>query len=266
MMKETSSAKEETNIFRRPPRQVPWGLFRAITGTIFIYLISQLLASLLISIYPLLMGWDESQAKQWLANAVIAQFVYVGLTALLTFIFLRFLLLHLKSGFKALGWRQLPSRRDVGYALSGFGAYFVLLWASSSFIGVLVPSLNSGQKQDLGFNTSTHGFALILTFVALAIITPLVEETLVRGYLYSGLRSKMRVLPAMIITSVLFATAHLQFGTGKPLLWMAGLDTFVLSVVLVYLRERTGRLYASIGLHMLKNTLAFMALFVLHIT
>jgi len=54
----------------------------------------------------------------------------------------------------------------------------------------------------------------------------------------------------------------LQARSGQPLLWVAGIDTFILSLVLIYLREKTDSLYASIGLHMLKNTIAFLGLFV----
>ena len=43
------------------------------------------------------------------------------------------------------------------------------------------------------------------------------------------------------------------------------LDTFILSLVLIYLREKTGGLWASITLHAFKNGVAFVALFALHI-
>jgi membrane protease YdiL (CAAX protease family) len=40
-------------------------------------------------------------------------------------------------------------------------------------------------------------------------------------------------------------------------MWAAAFDTFILSVVLVYLREKTGALYAGMLVHMLNNLLAF---------
>ncbi|MGH9351096.1 MAG: lysostaphin resistance A-like protein, partial [Terriglobia bacterium] len=86
---------------------------------------------------------------------------------------------------------------------------------------------------------------------------PLGEETLVRGYLYSGLRKYWRFWPALLFTSLLFGAAHLEFGAGGPLVWAAAIDTFLLSVVLCYLRERTGALYAGILVHMLNNLIAF---------
>src|ERR1022692_4140912 len=39
------------------------------------------------------------------------------------------------------------------------------------------------------------------------------------------------------------------------------MDTFLLSLVLVYLQEKTGKLWASMGLQMLKNLIAFFFFF-----
>ena len=47
----------------------------------------------------------------------------------------------------------------------------------------------------------------------------------------------------------LFAVAHLPEGGAAGPLYIAALDTFVLSLVLIYLREKTGSLWASITLH-----------------
>ncbi len=87
---------------------------------------------------------------------------------------------------------------------------------------------------------------------------------MVRGFLYGSLKKQWPKIYAVLCTSALFAIAHLQFGSGAPLLWVAAIDTFILSLVLIYLRDKTGSLAASIMLHMLKNSLAFVALFLLH--
>ena len=91
-------------------------------------------------------------------------------------------------------------------------------------------------------------------------LPPIGEETLMRGYLYSGLRSRLHFWPALLITSLLFGVAHLSTGVSGPL-WAAAVDTFILSAVLVYLREKTGALYAPIMLHGLNNLVAFFAHF-----
>jgi membrane protease YdiL (CAAX protease family) len=88
---------------------------------------------------------------------------------------------------------------------------------------------------------------------------------MMRGLLYSSLRKAMPVVTAGVVTSALFAIAHLpEGGSGGPL-YIAALDTFVLGLVLVYLRQKTDGLWASMSLHALKNGIAFIALFLVHV-
>jgi membrane protease YdiL (CAAX protease family) len=49
------------------------------------------------------------------------------------------------------------------------------------------------------------------------------------------------------------------------LLYIAAIDTFTLSLILVYLREKTGGLWSSMGLHAIKNGIAFVSLFIVHV-
>jgi membrane protease YdiL (CAAX protease family) len=65
----------------------------------------------------------------------------------------------------------------------------------------------------------------------------------------------------MVVTSLLFGMAHLQSGENASLIWSAALDTFVLSLILVYLRETTGALYAGVLVHSLNNLIAFIGHF-----
>lgn len=94
-------------------------------------------------------------------------------------------------------------------------------------------------------------------------LPPLVEELLMRGFLYKGLKNGLRRAWAVLITSALFAIAHLQFGSGSALLWAAAIDTFVLSLVLIYLVEKSRSLWPAIGVHAMKNGFAFLFLFVI---
>ncbi len=162
-----------------------------------------------------------------------------------------------KLSLGAIGLGRLPRLADLWRALAGFAGFYALLIVSLGVLSYFFPEINTSQQQDVGF-TNLHTVSdNILAFTALVILPPLGEETLMRGYLYSGLRSRWRILPAMLMTSLLFGLAHLQFGTSGPLLWLAGADTLILSLVLVYLREKTGALYAGMLVHMLNNLVAF---------
>jgi|SRR5579862_257998 len=157
---------------------------------------------------------------------------------------------------KVIGLGRRPSVRDLWPALIGFAAFYGLLLVAGVIINAFAPNVNS-EQQNLGFNNISGNAQNLLAFVSLVILPPLGEEVLVRGYLYSGLRMVWRFWPAVLVTSLLFGAAHLEFGSGGPLVWAAAVDTFLLSIVLCFLRERTGVLYAGMAVHMLNNLIAF---------
>lgn len=261
----------KTKIVQQPEldTQAPkakWGPIAAVTVTIGIFFGSQLLAGFVLLLYPAIHHWNRVQSLSWLdhlSESVSGQFASVLIVEALTLLLLWMFLRHRKARAEDIGLKR-PKLIDIIYALAGFACYFIVYIIIIQLISG-IHGLDLNQKQELGFNTNTHGSALWLVFVSLAILPPITEEIVMRGFLYTGLRSKLPVIQAALITSVLFALPHLQPGTGNKLLWIAAIDTFTLSLFLVYLRQKTGRLWASIGVHMIKNSLAFAALFIFKI-
>ncbi|MGC1176912.1 MAG: type II CAAX endopeptidase family protein [Candidatus Saccharimonadales bacterium] len=229
-----------------------------------IYYVSQLFGGLLISIYPITRHWSNAQANDWLGNSVVAQFGYILLAEAFTIGAIYLFLKRYRLGFKVIGLRR-PRWTDLGYGLAAVPFYYVLYLLTVGVASHLIPGLDVNQQQQIGFD-NVHGVAaLILTFISLVILPPLTEEIMVRGFLYSSLKKAMPTIAAVIVTSAIFASAHLPEGGATGPLYIAALDTFVLSLVLIYLREKTGGLWASMTLHAVKNGVAFMALFILHV-
>jgi len=239
----------------------PWSAALAVVATVVAFSASQIIASFLVGLYPLTKGWSNAQANNWLTNSAWAQFLYVLFTEGLTIFVLWLFWRRYKKGVKiALGIARKPVIKDVGYALIGVLVYFGLYMIVFGVINSMV-SVNTSQQQDVGFD-GTHGSALILTFISLVILPPLVEEITFRGFLFSGLKRRFGPGLATLGTSLLFAAPHLLTGKGSGLLWIAAIDTFSLSLVLCYLREKTGALYSGMLVHAAKNAIAFAALFI----
>lgn len=245
-------------IVRKQPH-ITWGPMAAIIGTVVIYFCSQIIGSAVVLLLGELQGQRGEQLTQWLQQTG-PQFLFIAavegtiLGALALFLHLR------KASLKTLGLVK-PLWKDLGWALTGFAIYFPTLLLTTIAVRLWFPSINLEQEQQIGFS-GAHGFLpLAIVFISLVILPPLTEEILARGFLYLGLKAKLKRYLAVLITSAMFALAHLQFGSGAPLLWSAAIDTFILSVVLIYVREKTGALWASIGLHMIKNGIAFCILF-----
>ena len=245
--------------------RVPWNPWLGIIFIILLFFVAQAAATLLILIYPeALHHWSRAQASDWLSNSVTAQFIYIllaeGLSLGGVYLFLKLY----RVNWGTIGLRRLRARDPV-YGVVAWVFYFVAYLIVIGILTHYIPSLNINQQQQIGF-TSVHGTAqLVLTFMSLVILPPLAEEIMVRGFLYGTLKKCMPTFMAVILTSAIFASAHLPEGGAAGPLYIAAIDTFILSLALIYLREKTHSLWAGITLHALKNGIAFVSLFLLHL-
>lgn len=237
-------------------------LIGVITGAFVIFALSNIFAVAMITLYLKGIGWSEILITDWLTSGLTGPFT-IRLSVAVTGILLVYATLRIFN----VSWQRIgmvrPKLTDIYYALSGYAVYFILYLVSAIMLDRLVPSIDFDQKQELGFSTATTGPALAFIFISLVILPPIFEEILMRGVLFTGLKSKLPLILAALITSIMFAAAHLQGGeAGAPLLWAAAIDTFILSMVAIYLKQKSGSLWPCIGIHALKNLTAFLFLFI----
>ncbi len=250
---------EQPSVPERP--RLRWVVLAVVYG-LAMFLLAQLAAGfLLVAVGVFFKNLSTGDAATWAQQSIAAQFGFVLLAETLTifgvYAYVRFAQrLHLRD----IGLDK-PHIRYLGWALFGMAVYMVGYMLIAALIYNFVPSIDLEQKQQIGFDGAHAPGELILTLVSLVVLAPLAEEVLFRGFLYTNLRSLLRARYAVLLTSILFAVGHLQFGSGAPPLWIAAIDTFVLSFVLCVLREKTGSIWAGVGVHMLKNFIAFAALF-----
>jgi membrane protease YdiL (CAAX protease family) len=146
-----------------------------------------------------------------------------------------------------------PNAGDVGYALAGFMIYLVAT-ITAGVVLRFVPGVDVDQKQELGLEGVSSSL-LPLVFLTLAVVPPLVEEFMFRGYLYQRLKAYRLGTPlAAVLVSVLFGLVHGQVNVA--------VDTFILSLIMIYTMEKRKNIWVAVMIHALKNTLAFLALFI----
>ena len=248
----------------RPWEKIPkWLLPLAvilIVGVIFF--VSQYAASFLLSIYALARGWSAAQANTWLNNSVLAQFLFVLIFESLSVGLLYLLLKRYKRNLGSIGLKK-PRLIDGGWALLAYPLYLVVYLIIISVVTHFYHGININQGQQIGFNSVHGGLQLSLTFLSLVILPPIAEELLFRGFLFEGLKKVMPVVWAGLLTSVVFAAAHLPEGSGSGPFWIGAIDVFILSLGLVYLKQKTKTLWPGIFLHVIKNLVAFISLFLI---
>ncbi len=240
-----------------------FGPASAIIVTVLAYFGSQLMAGIFIGLYIALSGKSSEELLDKISDSTVGQFVFIALTEIFTLALLYWFIRRRKITLPEIGLGRWLKSRDIGYAAVAFVVYFIILAVLLAVIGKFVPGIDLEQEQQIGFESATGGAELALVFLSLVILVPITEEIMIRGFLYSGLRQKLTKIISALIASLIFGIAHLQIGSGAPPLYVAAIDTFFLSLVLIWLRERTGSLWAGIVVHAIKNGLAFLALFVL---
>lgn len=242
-------------------QQVPWNPFWAVFFVLIVFYFSQIVASLALSFYTSLQHWSRAQALDWMNDSVVAQFAFVLIAEALAIGAVYLFIRQYRQGWSSIGLHR-PKWSDVAWGFTAVPVYYLLFFAAVSAVAVLYPGLNVNQEQQIGFGNVHGSLELVLTFISLAVLPPLAEEIMVRGFLYSSIKKVLPGIGAVLATSAVFAAAHLPEGGAAGLLWIGFIDTFMLSLVLIYLREKTGSLWASITLHAIKNSVAFFALFV----
>jgi membrane protease YdiL (CAAX protease family) len=260
MVKVTSEPEEPVAKPVKKTSEFPVGPVVGVVIVVAIYFGSMFAGGLLLNIFPAFLGWSADRINDWLLHSPYAQFMYVVAVEAITLGLLILFMRSRKIAFKSIGLLK-PRLRDFGATLLAYPPYFVIN-AAAALAAAGVFHLNTSQKQQTGFEGVSSTPQLIVTFISLVLLPPIVEEIVMRGFLFTSLKQGTTVVKAALLTSVIFAIAHLQIGSGAPLLWLAAIDTFILSLVLCYLRQRTGSLWAGIGLHMLKNGIAFAVLFI----
>jgi len=211
-----------------------------------IYLLGQIVVSAIIQ------GAGITTLKELYARPMVLVSAYIagGLVVLVAiFIVLRKRNIQLKDVLL-----MKPRLADIGYGVLGFGVYFLVVRIVLVVVSTIVPSFNLTQAQDIGLKDLPSAL-LPITFIALAILPPLSEELLFRGLLLSRLRKyKVSALISALLVSTSFGAMHGQ--------WNVAVDTFVLSMVMIYALGVRKSLWVAITMHVIKNSLAFAALFI----
>jgi membrane protease YdiL (CAAX protease family) len=142
------------------------------------------------------------------------------------------------------GLRPAPLRFAVGISFIAVVSFYFFEIA----YGIIFNPHNP-QKivDDLGANRSTA--MLIVGAVVVILVAPVCEELFFRGFLYRILRTRMALWPAAIVDGVLFGLVHGSW-VILPILTFLG-------VLLCWVYERTGSLFATIAIHALNNTISY---------
>jgi membrane protease YdiL (CAAX protease family) len=158
------------------------------------------------------------------------------------------IMLFLAAGAKGrvvdyLGY-QIPTRGEVIFSLT---VLFVMIAIGDAVSWLAGRGVVDRFQTDIYESAKGVG-ALSLLVLAIAVLVPMSEETLFRGFLMRGwLRPQKSPWPAILATAGLFAIIHVQYD------WFLILQVFAFGVFFGWTRWATGSTILTMMLHTLVN-------------
>jgi membrane protease YdiL (CAAX protease family) len=219
---------------------------------------------ILVELYPKLRNWSSSTTNRWLSSFAIEFWLIVICYPLILLAFWQWFFKAKPLVRRAVGLIK-PKLSNVAWAALGLISFYILSALVIELAIQLAPSLkaNSQLTQQLNI-TSVHGSVeIIAAVVGLSIIDPITEELVFRGVIFTSLKRRMPVFVAAIVTSVIFAIPHMLQNTDG-ILYTVGIGIFILSLILCWVRQKTGNIYTSMLIHSVVNAISLIALIKTH--
>ena len=152
------------------------------------------------------------------------------------------------AGPTAFGYVGL-TRPVMRHFLIGLGL-LVAVWCLAEVFFWMFPAFDQSSDLIREYRAALgNRSALVLFWLELAVTAPVFEEIIFRGFLMRGLSaSRLGVVGALLLSSLVFAAAHVQY--NLPTMAMV----FGLGLVFGLMRWRSGSTTVSIMLHATWNT------------
>lgn len=144
--------------------------------------------------------------------------------------------------------RGVSWRDDLGFKAPQARTWLIwlLLWAGWLVAGEILIR-NFGLEQAKPW-PQYPALILLLRILAIGLVGPLAEETLMRGLVLHLLqRSRLGIVGAILLSSAAWAVMHYSYGLGTVLL--IACDGMLLGLA----RHKTGSLWVPISMHVLGN-------------
>lgn len=153
---------------------------------------------------------------------------------------------------KGLKFREFGVRKfEKRYWKSIVGWTIILIVTSVVLVIVMDILFNVGTEnaKTKSIQSQLSLFSVGIAFLSAAVISPLYEEILYRGFLYRFLRSKFGVRIALFISSTVFMLVHIPTYNTLPVNFISGL-------IFAWTYEKSGSILPAILIHGFFNGIA----------
>lgn len=157
------------------------------------------------------------------------------------------------TGWKRIPWKELGfGKFRAGTMSIGCGMLFVGYGIIIVHNAVLARLGIAPQGKEL-FDIIKSLDTPVWLFLAAVIVAPIVEEIFFRGFLFQGFRKQYGWIPALLLSSFIFAAAHLDLASFVP--------TFILGLILGYMYHDSDSVWPGILLHFMINATSVLSIY-----
>ncbi|MFT7184509.1 MAG: membrane protease YdiL (CAAX protease family) [Oceanicoccus sp.] len=175
---------------------------------------------------------------------------YVVQFAILFFPLWLFVVDKYNANLSDFGFTKIGTGKLLKNVFLVYGAYLLFALAFGiliQFLGLEIPGYGQQDSYVPLFGDDSLGLMVGIFFVVF--VAPFVEELYFRGFVYRVFTKEWPVWIGSIMTAAVFAFVHFQFSSFVPL--------FIVGLFLNWVYQRTQSVWASIGVHMINNAVAF---------
>ena len=154
-----------------------------------------------------------------------------------------------QTGWRAVGLR--PPESPLSFAWPWLALVGSLGFAGVYLAVVTALGLGSLEPSPLPEGILGHGITRLLNSAVLVVCGPFAEEVFFRGFLLAALVAPLGTVRAVVVSSAVFAAAHLMLSTMIPI--------FVTGMLLSWLYLKTRSLWPPLTAHLAQNLIVVAA-------
>ncbi|MGD0833189.1 MAG: CPBP family glutamic-type intramembrane protease [Candidatus Dormibacteria bacterium] len=151
-------------------------------------------------------------------------------------------------GLRLPSWRWLAAGIPMGFAA-------LVVEDAAGVISRMIFSSAGSNNQAIGIQ-GEFGNSVLLAVLAVAVVAPISEEIMFRGFIFRYLQGRLPLWGAVVASAVIFSAAHA--GWQEPTLF---LPIFADGLVLAYLCAKSGSIWPGVMVHMTINIVGIIAIF-----
>ncbi len=178
-------------------------------------------------------------------------FAILYLLQILVFALPLFAIAFLRKGFKwkFFGFKPVGIKITAKYVFLGYFMYWIVMMTIMNLMIEFDMQLPGFEMQESHMPLlGESGTELVMSALIIVLAAPILEEIFFRGFIFKTLLEKSRTWIAFLVSGVIFAGIHLEFGTFMPL--------FILGLILNWIFFKTKSIYPGILFHIINNAIA----------